>query len=262
MSNCKIWYGIFLLAILLPCFGNAQAPDLSKGGYTIYTHVADTIGDRDKATSTLRALKTGAVVVRFKSSQRSVEAYINAGRKDVADRIVRENNVRDLKMMEAFKTRFTFCPVYFIKTQDTKRFLKGEKGLFLNNKLQYDSSIELTDSFFVFCEYGLIEGDGKYAGNSALAGYTKPERILDTVASQTSTSTYVHSALHFLDSELNQLRRPFPFGEQVVLDNYNLAVSFLNSELLKAYNRLVLNRDIQDQMKQDKKRRKELTKKK
>lgn len=243
----------------LPYFAHSQAPDLSKGNFVIYQEPTDSIKDRDKATNTLRLLKNGSVVVRLKYNQRSIEAYRKAGMPQVADRIAKENEQRNIKLMEAFNSRFTFCPTYFIKATDTKRLLSGEK-VFLNSKLEYDSTIVQKDTFFIFCEYGVIEGDGKYAGNSALAGYTRPERILDTVASQSSTATYIHSAIHFLDKNLNQLRRPFPFGEQVMLDNYNMAVSFINGEINRAYNKLVINRDIQDEFKKERKRQKQLRK--
>lgn len=267
-----------LLAALLLIIFYAQAqkkndvPNLSKGDYIFVDLQGDTTRYRDQASLLLRKLKNGSVIVRLKTSAKSVEQYRKAGKEDIAHRIEEERKSQNQQMYYAFRTYFTFCKVFFIYARDTKKCLDGQP-VFLNEKLDYDTSITLPNTNFVFCEYGSAESYSRFTdisgfpvSNPSISGGSYegagPHKILDTVTRKTSTDPASTSALFFTDKNQEQLHRPFPFSEAVYLNSYNATVNALNREMERAYYRLVVNKDVKDLRKAERKKRKELEKQK
>ena len=240
-------------------------PDLSKGKYVITNLDEDTVNYRDKASQTLKALRNGAVIVRLKTNQKSVDAYRKSGRNDIADRIEADRQKQNEKMYQAFQRSFLFCKVYFIYAHETKLFLEGNRKIFLNENLQHDSTIAFTDNNFVFCEFGSVESFSKFQNELNVPGvgsiHARPKKILDTIPIQTSTSPATTSGLFFSDKNLNQFYRPFPFVEGVYMENYDAPIRALSREMEHAYERLVLNRDFKEKIKAEKKKMKEQLKK-
>jgi len=56
-----------------------------------------------KAAHEIYGLKHGALVVRLKTNDKSVDAYRKAGQNTLADKIVAERAEKNLKIVEAFK---------------------------------------------------------------------------------------------------------------------------------------------------------------
>ncbi len=254
MIKKQIWIWGLLLGLAYVAQAQKNQPhDFSKEPYVITNLDPDTVPERQRASATLRALKSGAVVVRLKTNDKSVAAYRKAGRDDVADRIVEDRKKQNLKMYYAYKTHFTFCPVYFIYAKDTKELLKGNRNIFLNQDLNYDSTVTFNYTNFIFSEYGTAEGYSDFSDFSGLPVSGRYDaRTMDTVSTEHNTMPATTSALLFLDKHLNQLQRPFPFITGVYLDAYNSAVKNLNRELEKAYYRLVTAREYKDQRKREK----------
>lgn len=222
------------------------------------THtLADSLSERMRASETLRGLKNGCIVFRLKTNDKSVKAYRDAGRNDVADRIVAERKKQNQKIVQAFRQNFTFCKVNFIYAAETQSFLSGSSTLFLNNDLLPDSSIQSCGSNFIFCEYGSVNAYSKF-GNTSPTGlyYSKPEKFMDTIATSSTTSPTTTDALFLSDKNLVPLQRPFPYVEDVYLDNYNAAAKALNRELYNAYQKLVIGEDYKNTKRQQKKERK------
>ena len=247
----------------------SRATDLANQEYVISQAEIDTTPLRDKASQTLRSLRNGAVIVRLKTNLKSIDAYRKAGQPDIADRIEADRKKQNQKMYRAFQNNFLFCKVYFIYANETEEFNKGNHKVFLNEDLQHDTTIVFTDTNFVFCEYGSVEAFSKFddykapaVGTGGLGTYVdaKTNRIQDSVSFRTSTSPATTSGLVFLDKELHQLHRPFPFVEGVYMDNYDAPIRTLNREMERAYGRLVIRRDFNEQMKKERKRQKELLK--
>ncbi len=247
---------------------NSQPDNPSKGGYVFIDLAGDTILYREKAAIALRLLKKGSVVVRLKTNDKSIEAYRNAGQVERAERIETDRRSQNQKIYDAFKNYFTFCRVFFIYSKDTKRFLDGERSLFLNKDLQYDASIVFTDTNFVFCEYGSVEAYSQFTDQSGRAidkpsipgGYYSgpaPHTILDTMTRRTSTSPATTSGLFFSDKDLKQFYRPFPYSEAVYFDNPSPTVRSLNNQMERMYLRLVVSNDFRIKMKEERKKEKQ-----
>ena len=281
----KLFVLAFQITICISLFGQKKdtIPDLSKGNYIITNLAEDTLGYKDRASQTLRMLRNGAVIVRLKTSSKSVDAYRKAGQNEIADRIEADRRKQNEKMYRAFERSFTFCRVYFIYAKETDQFLKGDRGIFLNSKLEHDPAIVLNDTNFVFCEYGSAESFSKFQNqghnanvspgsngyefqNSERSGSFSPgfngqgtirsygsNKILDTIPTKTATSPATTSGLFFSDKNLEQLHRPFPFVEAVYMDNYDAPLRALSRELERAYGRLVIRKDFNEKIKQEKK---------
>lgn len=259
---------IFVLLFLMPLivFAKAQKKNTvavsSKEQSVIKNLQSDTLKLRDKASQTLRELKNGAIIVRLKTNDKSIEAYRKAGQNETANKIIESRKLQNERIYWAFEHAFKFCKVYFIYANQTSAFLHGNNYVFLNSHLEVDSTINFTDSSFVFCEYGSVESfsnfqDYVYSGHgsrSSLDGEVKINKQLDTVPIQTSTSPSTTSGLFFSDKNLKQLYRPFPYVEGVYLDNYAPSVRTLNNEIERAYYKLVVKRDFKEQEKKERRK--------
>lgn len=245
----KILALLILLSVI--CFVSAQKKDSdSAGKYAIAKAPKDTITERDRASQILRNLRDGAIIVRLKTNEKSVEAYRKSGRNNIADKIIEDRKIQNQKLYYAFLNEFKFCRVYFIYANQTKSFMDGNRKVFLNKSLAVDSSIKFTDTTFVFCEYGSVESFSDFEN-------VHSQRILDSIPSQTSTSPSTYSGLVFLDKNLQQFYRPFPYVEGVYLDNFTPSVRTLNNELERVYYRLVVRRDFNEKIKNEKKKQKQ-----
>ena len=178
-----------------------------------------------KAASEIYDLKHGALVVRLKTNDKSVEAYRNAGQTTLADKIVAERAEMNQKIMAAFKYNFTFCKVYFIYSRSTEALLKHEQNIFLNEKLQPDTSIKLIQNYFLIAEYG------SYTSNERVDEY----HYKGVYTTEPSASTASSSALFIMDTTLTQLQEPFPFAAPVYLGGFIKAVVQLDRQLDKVY---------------------------
>src|SRR3954466_3763280 len=58
-------------------------------------------------------LKDGVLLVRLMTREPSVKALREAGQTRQADEMQQEQNTYNKKIISAFKSGFTFCPVYF-----------------------------------------------------------------------------------------------------------------------------------------------------
>ena len=150
-----VFFSASLLMMFCVSAGGLSSAHRAKMSYKSGTlNSQDTLTIRSATSYMLRNLKSGSLVVRLKTNQKSVDAYRRAGKIYVAERIETERRNQNLKLYWAFRNHFTFCKVYFIYAHETQRFLDGERGIFLDRELNHDTSIVFTDSEYIFCEYG------------------------------------------------------------------------------------------------------------
>ncbi len=194
----------------------------------VFASAQTTSTNKTIATQQIKDLKNGALVVRLKTNDRSIEAYRKSGRAELADKLVEENRIQNQKLADAFRSFFDYCKVYFIYAKSTNALLKSEPGIFLNDTLAVDSSIRLSEKYFFIAEYGTIT-------SNALTDEYHYKGVYHTEPSASASST---SVIFISDTSLSQLREPFPFYQQTYLGNYNKAVENLNRNLHKAYLRL------------------------
>lgn len=218
--------------------------DASSLGMTIFLSlmlpfVALAQNNRDIAVKQITALKDGALVVRLKTNDKSVEAYRRNGQNEVAERIIADRKVQNQKIADAFRREFDFCKVYFIYASSTNELLEGKKGIFLNDTLAADANIQLTDSFYLIAEYGAV------TSNMRSDEYHYKNVNKTEATSNTTTS----SAVFLSDTTLVQLKEPFPFYQIVILENYAKAVERLNSALHRFYFNRNTNPSLNEQRK-------------
>ena len=261
---------IVFLQIAFAGFSQRKAKvvsDTTSLNYTIINSQKDSVKFRDKASQTLRDLRNGAVIVRLKTNDKSVAAYRKAGREDIADKIVESRKVQNEKLLYAFEHEFRFCRVFFIYANQTAEVLQGNFKVFLNKDLNVDSSIVFHDTTFVFCEFGSVEGFSDFndyenktvadRGVNHLYENGDAKKVPENVPTKTSTSPSSYSGLIFLDKDLHQFYRPFPYVQGVYLDNFTPSVRTLNNEMERAYYRLVSRRDFNDRYKKELKKQRE-----
>lgn len=261
---------IILIQITFVAFSQKKTKavsDSAQQNYTIINIQKDSIRFRDKASQTLRDLRNGAVIVRLKTNDKSVAAYRKAGRNDIADKIVESRKSQNEKLVYAFEHEFRFCKVYFIYANQTAKVLEGNYKVFLNKYLEVDSFIVFSDTTFVFCEFGSVEGFSDFSdyenkavtdrGVDHLYRDGDAKKIPEDVPTKTSTSPSSYSGLIFLDKDLHQFYRPFPYVQGVYLDNFAPSVRTLNNEMERAYYRLVSRRDFNEKYKKELKKQRE-----
>lgn len=204
-------------------------------GYS-YAQVPDTIDfakykpeDSDLAITQIMQLKEGALVVRLKDAAKSIAAYEEAGRKDVAERMRKEYAKMNQAMYQAFTAQFRFCPVYFIKTKDTRALLAGKRDIFLNDKLQVDTTIKMTQSFYLIAEQGAVMANTP----------TSTSHYKDVNKSEASSSPIAYNAIFLSDTTLEQLKEPFPFYVTQLFTDYTNPIKQLNARLTNFYIRAV-----------------------
>lgn len=185
--------------------------------------------DSELAISQIMQLKDGALVVRLKDAAKSIAAYEEAGRKNVADRMRKEYAKNNLAMYVAFTTQFKFCPVYFIKTKDTRAFIAGKRDIFLNDKLQVDTTIKMAQSFYLIAEQGAVMANTP----------SNTSHYRDVNKSEPSTYPIAQNAIFLSDTTLEQLKEPFPFYVVQLFTDYNNPVKQLNARLISFYIRAV-----------------------
>jgi hypothetical protein len=190
--------------------------------------------NRTIAYQQIKDLKTGALVVRLKTNDKSVLAYRQSGRNEIADRMVADRATMNRKIITAFRSFLDFCPVYFIYTKNTDDLKTGKNGIFLNDTLAIDTSIYIKENFYLLAEYGSVMANERVDEYHYKGVYTTQE----------SSRVVGQSALVMLDTSNIQLKEPFPFYETVYLDNYNKAVEKFNRGLHKFYINSTMKQEI------------------
>jgi len=230
-------YSCFILFLLLNTTVIAGGVDTS---YTRHT------SNRYTAADEIKALKHGALVVRLKTNDKSVEAYRRAGKTELADKIVADRAEMNQKIVEAFKYYFTFCKVYFIYAKNSDALLKHQQNIFLNEKMQPDTSIHLTEDYFLIAEYG------SYTTNERADEY----HYSGVYTTEPSNTTAGESALVILDTTFTQLREPFPFYAPVYIGSFIKAVEQLDRQFNKTYDNFRYKELIQQEKLKSKEARK------
>lgn len=166
-------------------------------------------------------LKQGALVVRLNFKTKAINALIQAGNTNAANQIRYQQAEKNAAIMKAFKKYFEFCPVYFIAFDSTVAFVNGKRsGIYLNENLQVDPSIQPKTSFFLIAEEGTLET--KVAENKAI-----PEQ-------ETTQHGLMDNALVIRDTDLELLHDPFPYYAHS-LGNINSRVKKLDKKLGQFY---------------------------
>ena len=115
---------------------------------------------KEMAKKDIVLLKEGALLVRLKTSENTIVALRKAGREKQALKEEKWQLTQNQKIVKAFKTYFDFAPVYFFYSDKSDQVRKGDfEGIFLNEKLELDSTIVMSKKNIYTAEYMAIKQD-------------------------------------------------------------------------------------------------------
>jgi hypothetical protein len=183
--------------------------------------------DKDLGRQFVTQLKNGgALIVRLKSRDKNIAAYRNSGNNAIADEMEETDRKLNRQIVNAFKTQFRFCPVYFIYARNSRKFFEGARNVLVNEGLREDSTIEFNHTYFLFVDFGtsLI--------NESVNSYTYTNKVQEGSTPGNSQSYVV------LDTDFKQLHAPFPYQTMLnVLEQnpHQKAVARLNKKLFQYF---------------------------
>jgi hypothetical protein len=152
------------------------------------------------AATQINQLHDGTLVVRLKTYSKSVAAYRASGKNKLADKLERNYRIINLFLMKAFLENFFFCKVLFIKAEDSRKLVGHQPYIYLNEKLQTDSTISPPAGPVFIAEFGELMSNDRTSDKSFVVKHT------EETSSGGSTS-----AIFISDTTFTQLKEPFPF---------------------------------------------------
>ena len=149
----------------------------------------------------INQLKNGALVVRLKTNQMSINALQKSGQDLQAEKLRIEQAAININMIKAFTTYYKFSKVYFIYSGSSDSLLKGVRsGIFLDSNLKVNPSIRIAEDFYL-----IAESDFVY--NSSI-GFV-PESAAPRVTEHGTPSSYEYPIV-MKNKFGHQLKAPFP----------------------------------------------------
>lgn len=167
-------------------------------------------------------LKTGALIIRLHSKEKSISAYQKAEKNELAEKIRKKQFAFNKIIIRAFKNHFNFCTIYFIYSDHTQEFINDTNTrIFLNDTGVIDSSISFKENYFLFADHDKVYPEIKN-GDSITFG----------------SSPVLNNALVIKDQKLIQLLKPFPFFTPLPFreSSFKKGVIKLNRNLHSFYN--------------------------
>ena len=157
--------------------------------------------DKDLAKYYVSALRNGALILLLNLDLKKIILYRDAGNEKLAKQLEAELLLDNLSYAIGFTEAniFDFCKVYITDAKNRTAILNGSnQGVFLNAKLELDSTIVLKEDFFLFARKGQV-----FETQAINQNNTKRKEV-------TSISV-IQEALIIYDHNNTQLMSPFPF---------------------------------------------------
>lgn len=158
----------------------------------------------------IHQLKQGALIVRLKTNELAINELRKKGLNEAADKKQRETYALNINLMQAYLKFYTFSKVYFIYSHSSEDLLNGvRKGIFINENLMLDSTIKMSENFYL-----LAESDRVY--NSSI-GFVK-EDSAKFVSEAGSPSPGKEFPAVIKNKYGHQLKGPFPYAPIIQVD--------------------------------------------
>lgn len=156
----------------------------------------------DVAKAQIVSLKKGALLVRLKTNNNTINKLKQAGNSDLATQIERETFLKNKIIMYSYLLEFDFCPVYFFYSDysDSVKH-KNIRGVFLDTNLIVNPNIVCNADFY------LVADNRTHIYNSSLG--LVPESKAYTAVENGTTSREVVIGLK--NRCFIQIHKPFPF---------------------------------------------------
>ena len=149
-----------------------------------------------KAATQVKNLKKGVLLVRLRTSDIAIRNLKQSGNEKMAATVQRQQDAANQRLVHAFESQFTFCPIVYFYSSETGQIKSGKtSGYFLNNKLQPDPNIALPDTNYFIAELTELE-----------QFRTDPDSPQESINAEIS-----FKALVLRDYKFHQLAKPFPY---------------------------------------------------
>lgn len=158
------------------------------------------LSNKALAAQQILQLHDGTLVVRLKTYSKSVAAYRVSGNNKLADKLEKNYRIINLFLMKGFLENLNFCKVLYIKAEDSRKLIAHQPNIFLNEKLEVDSSISPPTGPVFLAEFGELMSNDRVSDKSFVVKQTAP-----------TASGGSSSAIFISDTTLTQLKEPFPF---------------------------------------------------
>jgi hypothetical protein len=188
-------------------------------------------------TAQIKQLKDGLLLVRLHTKVNSIAALKKMGKNELADEINEKQLNYNKEVVSAFKKNYSFSPVYFFYSNYSDSILSGQINgvVFLNDRLQADTTIKLGSGKFLIAEIGIIEPDT--VKHFSHYYYYGGENTLERRSAYYGESDMRFEALKIMSDQLVQLKRPFPY--YVNLNNALPVKKRLTKAVVKMNNKLI-----------------------
>ncbi len=197
MKNLILWTLAIGMLMGVNVFGQSIAKNYPYFGNPLIEDV-DPIRDKATAFSNIQKLQEGALLVRLKTRQKTIDAFKERGYLKMANQVKEKQKIKNERLVNAFRKNFNFCKVYFFYSDDSENVSqKMYEGIFLNENLEKDAKVVLKEDFVLTAEVGNVVSDSNITSASGR------EYAANTGMSE--------SLLVIKDSNFEQLRRPFPY---------------------------------------------------
>jgi len=181
---------------------------------------------KESAKKHIEELRKGVLLVRLKTADPSIEALKKNGDFKKAEQLKLRQEYINRNLVDAFKRKYTFSEVQFFYSNSSADVKKGNlEGIFLDQRLQLDSSIKIAKDKKIFTvELATIEQD-------SLQQYS--HESLTFVGSQKEKERFYGSpnlglrGLVIKTRDFKQLSRPFPFYTRYVVESLNKSPEML-----------------------------------
>ena len=193
------------------------------------------------AEQKIKEMYNGVLLVRLKTRKKSIAALRSSGRDAKADKIERKQAEFNTEIINGFKANFDFCPTYFFYSDYSQAALDGQfdKVEFLNDSLQYDSTITFNNKIIYTAEFGIIEQDSVQFFDDYY--YEAGEEVgLQKRKQYNGGANMSFGALIIKSDQFIQLRKPFPYysrtlGSVPIKRKPELVIAEMNSQLHRFY---------------------------
>jgi hypothetical protein len=155
----------------------------------------------DIAKWQINQLKKGALMVRLRTNQKTIDMLLKAGNADMATQKKNETFIVNKNIVRAYTTLYTFSKVYFFYSNNSDTLSKGARtGIFLDTNLNIDPKIVYNENYYL-----IAERDDAY--NSSI-GFVKE----DTARFIKETGNPVKEMAIIIKNKFgHQLKEPFPY---------------------------------------------------
>ena len=160
------------------------------------------------AANQIELLKEGVLLIRLQNKQNTIAALKKVKRFKEADKVEYQQKELNLQYIQAFRSHFNFCKVYFFYSNQSQNIIdkKYHDVIFLNDSLAEDSTIKISTENIFTGEFSNLEQDTtsyfsrtiKEDGNKKLATYY-------------GGPDFNFEVLAIKSNQFVQLRDPFPY---------------------------------------------------